>query len=113
MKNFFKDKYNLALICIVSILIVCIIFAQFWDIFVTISVFVLSILCFYISWFVYHKYKLSKQRENINDFFPDQTLEERKKATFLENENKVNRMLFIYGFLIFGVCLLYLFIKMI
>ena len=112
MKKFLKDPYNIALLGIVGAFIVCLIIAQFVNVFVSISLLIVGLLCFYLSLYIYRNYKKQEKQEDIDEFFPNKELKERKKTSLIQQENKINRMFFVYGLLIFGVMFVYLFIKM-
>lgn len=110
MKEFFKKTQNIILVSIIASIILCLIFSQFWSVFVSITLLVCGVLCLYLAYYLYVKHK-NKNQTDIEEFFPNQTLEERKKNARQERDVKVNLMIFVYSFLIFGVLLIYLFFK--
>ncbi len=107
MKKFFKNPYNIALLSGIGLFFVCLIFAQIWEVFTYLSVFVLAILCFYVSFYVA---KIFKSQQDTKDEFFETT--ENKKTTFLMRESKINKKMFIFGFMILGILLLIMFISM-
>ncbi len=108
MKKFFKNPYNIALVCAVGVFVVCLILAQWVKFFMYATLLVLALLCFYLSFYIAKVYK--SKEDKYKEFFEDE--EEGQKKTMLQRESAINRKLFIYGFLIVGVILVYMFIAM-
>ena len=110
MKEFFKKPQNIVLLSISGCVILSIILAQFWSVFIPITLLVLGVLCLYLAYYMFIKHR-SQTSANLDEFFPNQTLEERKKNARVERDNKINLMIFVYSFAIIGVLMVYLFFK--
>ncbi len=109
MKNFFKNPLNITLVTLIGLVVFSIILAQIWDVFVAITVFLLAVLFFYLSFYTHTWYK---SKSKLKEFFNDESENNSKMQTLLKKENSLNKNLMIYGFLVAGLIVSYFFITM-
>lgn len=110
-KKFITNKLNITLIVLITVSIILAALSAVGAIFTILSMLSFAATLFFSAYLLIRR-KIVKDRTRVSDFMDDDEKLKKKTQTFLEKESRANSTLTISAFIVFGILLVYMAIKM-